>query len=73
MHVRILGAHNIETASTRLTALLVDGRLALDAGALTSTLTLAEQDEIRAVLLTHHHFDHARDLVTLGMNAGIRG
>ena len=31
----------------------MDGILALDAGGLTSTLTLAEQAEIHSVLLTH--------------------
>ena len=42
MEIRTLGAHSQETAATRLTAILVDGVLALDAGALTSTLTYGE-------------------------------
>ncbi len=68
MHVKVLGAHQLETRDTRLTSLLVDGVLAIDAGSLTSTLTMAEQEAIRAVLITHHHFDHTRDLLTLGIN-----
>jgi ribonuclease BN (tRNA processing enzyme) len=51
--------------------LLLDDVLAIDAGGLTSTLSLAEQEKIKAVLLTHHHFDHTRDLVTLGYNAAL--
>lgn len=68
MEIRILGAHSQETATTRLTAVLVDGVLALDAGALTSTLTYDEQRRVQAVLLTHVHFDHLRDVLTLGFN-----
>lgn len=67
MHLRILGAHQVESPSTRLTALLVDGHLALDAGSLSRSLTLEEQGRIRAVVLTHRHFDHTRDLPTLGL------
>jgi ribonuclease BN (tRNA processing enzyme) len=66
--LRVLGAHNLETASTRLACLLIDDILALDAGAITSTLTLEEQIRIRAVLVSHRHFDHVRDLATLALN-----
>ncbi len=68
MKIQLLGAHNVETDTARLPGLLVDGVIALDAGGLTSCLSLEAQGKIRAVLLTHHHFDHTRDLVTLGMN-----
>ena len=73
MRLKILGAHNCESSSARLTSLLIDGRLALDAGSLTSTLTLDEQSGLRSILLTHHHFDHVRDLCTLGMNVFTTG
>jgi ribonuclease BN (tRNA processing enzyme) len=49
---------------------LIDGILAIDAGGITSALSLPEQKKTEAVLLTHHHFDHTRDLVTLAANAG---
>ena len=68
MELRVLGAHNQETRTTRLVSLLVDGVLALDAGALTSTLTLPEQRRIEALLLTHRHYDHVRDLPFLALN-----
>jgi len=73
MEVRILGAHNLESSASRLVSLVVDGVLALDAGSLTSSLTLEEQAQLRAVLLTHHHFDHVRDLATLGLGTWASG
>ncbi len=67
MRLRILGVHNMESRATRLTAHLVDGVLALDAGGLTRSLDFADQRRIRAVILTHRHFDHVRDLLPLGL------
>jgi len=69
VEIQILGAHQLELKGTRLTSLLIDGILAIDAGGLTSALSPPEQKKIKAVLLTHHHFDHTRDLVTLAANA----
>ena len=70
MEIQVLGAHLTEVKGARLTSLLIDGVLAVDAGGLTSALSLPEQKKIETVLLTHHHFDHTRDLVTLAANAG---
>ena len=68
MDIQILGAHNIESKDTRHASLLIDGVLAVDAGALTSSLDLAAQRRLIAVLLTHQHYDHIRDIPALGMN-----
>ncbi|MFC2050789.1 MBL fold metallo-hydrolase [Chloroflexota bacterium] len=68
MEIRILGAHSTEAKGLRLVSLLIDNVLALDAGGLTSSLSLTEQRQVRTILLTHHHFDHTRDLVTFGAN-----
>jgi Cft2 family RNA processing exonuclease len=73
MEVRILGAHNLETRSTRLSGVLVDSVLQLDAGSLTSSLTLEEQANIKAIFITHRHFDHVRDLLTFAINTGYEG
>ena len=70
MEIQILGAHLAEAKGARLTSLLIDGTLVVDAGGLTSALSLTEQKKIETVLLTHHHFDHTRDVVTLAANAG---
>jgi len=69
VEIQILGAHLAEVKGARLTSLLIDGTLVVDAGGLTSALSLPEQEKIKTVLLTHHHFDHTRDLVTLAANA----
>jgi phosphoribosyl 1,2-cyclic phosphodiesterase len=68
MKIRFLGAHNCETKNTRLVSLLVDDVLAIDVGGLTAALSLEEQLRLKAVLLTHQHFDHIRDIPTLAMN-----
>ena len=67
MEVRILGAHNIEGQGTKHTCFLIDGELAVDAGSLSSALTPEEQAKVSAVLITHSHFDHVRDIPTLGL------
>ena len=68
MKVRILGAHNMEVDGARHTCFLLDGVVAIDAGSLMTALNPQELDSIRAVLLTHRHFDHVRDLPSLGLN-----
>jgi ribonuclease BN (tRNA processing enzyme) len=73
MNIRVLGAHNCERQNQKLVCLLIDGVLAIDAGGLTSSLSLEEQKKIRAVLLTHQHYDHVRDIPALGMNLFLGG
>jgi len=68
MEVRFLGAHNCESESTRYTSLLIDDILAIDAGGLTSSLSFAAQQKLKAVLLTHQHYDHIRDIPAIAMN-----
>jgi ribonuclease BN (tRNA processing enzyme) len=70
VEIQVLGAHLAEEEGARLTSLLIDGVLAVDAGGLTSALSLPDQKKIETVLLTHHHFDHTCDLVTLAANVG---
>ncbi|MBN1176764.1 MAG: MBL fold metallo-hydrolase [Dehalococcoidales bacterium] len=73
MKVQILGAHNIESESTGCISLLVDDVMAIDAGALTSSLSFPAQQKLKAVLLTHQHYDHTRDIPALGMNFFMHG
>jgi len=73
MKIRFLGAHNCETERTRLISLLIDDMLVIDAGAITSSLSLEAQQKIKAILLTHQHYDHIRDMPTLGMNLLLHG
>ena len=67
MELRVLGAHNAESKTTRLESHRIDKVLVLDAGGLTRSLTFEEQSGIRAVILSHRHFDHVRDLLPLGI------
>jgi len=68
MDIQILGAHNCESQNTKLLSLLIDDSLVLDAGGLTSSLSLSAQRKLKAILLTHQHYDHIRDVPTIAMN-----
>jgi ribonuclease BN (tRNA processing enzyme) len=68
MKIHILGAHSTETNDTGCICILIDDTLAIDAGALTSNLSIKEQHNLKAVLLTHQHYDHVKDIPALGMN-----
>lgn len=69
MHVKILGAHNCESKDFKLASLLIDDVLAIDAGALTSSLSFHEQQKLKAILLTHQHYDHIKDIPLIAMGA----
>jgi ribonuclease BN (tRNA processing enzyme) len=73
MKITFLGTHNCETATTGMGSLLVDDQIVLDAGALTRNLTIKQMLNIKAVILTHGHFDHFRDVPALGMNLFLNG
>lgn len=68
MDLKVLGCHGGETPKHRTSSFLVDDRLAIDAGAITSMLSLEEQQKIEAVLVSHAHMDHIRDLATIADN-----
>lgn len=68
MIVRFLGTHNEESATTGLPAIIIDDILAIDAGSLVAALTFAEQEKIAAILLSHGHYDHIRDIPAFAFN-----
>ncbi len=68
MKLTVLGAHNCESLTTRLTTLLIDDLIAIDAGALTATLAIPAQRNLRALFITHQHYDHIKDVPTLAFN-----
>lgn len=68
MELRVLGCHGGETPKHRTSSFLLDGTTAIDAGAVTSMLTLEEQYRIETVLVSHAHLDHVRDLATMADN-----
>jgi cAMP phosphodiesterase len=61
----VLGCSGGELPRHRTTCFLVDGRLAIDAGALTQGLELDALLAVDDILLTHSHFDHVKDVPLL--------
>jgi cAMP phosphodiesterase len=68
MEVRILGCYGGELPGYRFCSFGIDGRLLLDAGAVTSVLRLSEQRRICNILVTHSHLDHIKDIPFLAAN-----
>ncbi|MFH1652015.1 MAG: MBL fold metallo-hydrolase [Chloroflexota bacterium] len=68
MKIRFLGAHSTESPTARYVSIFVNDRVILDAGAVGTALSLREQEKIEAILLTHQHYDHIRDIPTIARN-----
>jgi Cft2 family RNA processing exonuclease len=66
--VKFLGTHNAESRDTKLVSFLIDGVLAVDAGSLVSELTFPEQRKIKAIMLSHGHYDHIRAVPAFAFN-----
>ncbi len=73
MNIQVLGAHNCESQNSRLISLLIDDTIAIDAGGLTSSLSFSAQQKLKAILLTHQHYDHIRDVPAIAMNSALHG
>jgi len=69
MNIQVLGAHNCESQGSKFVSLLFDDALAVDAGGLTSSLSFPAQQKLKAILLTHQHYDHIKDIPTIAMNS----
>ena len=68
MRVRVLGCSGGSAPGRQPSCYLLDGGLAIDAGALASSLSLDEQQALSHVWLTHAHWDHVRDLPLTAIN-----
>jgi len=71
--LRVIGCHGGETPRHRTSAFVVDDRVAIDAGSLTSGLEIDKQCALEAVLASHAHLDHVRDLATTVDNRNQNG
>lgn len=58
MEIRILGCSGGRSPGFELSSYLVDGSLLIDTGGAASSLSLAEQENISDILITHAHLDH---------------
>lgn len=68
MELRVVGCHGGETPKHRTSAFVLDEVLAIDAGSLTSGLTVEDQAKLEACIISHAHLDHIRDLSTIADN-----
>jgi 3',5'-cyclic-nucleotide phosphodiesterase len=71
--LRVIGCHGGETPKHRTSAFVLDERVAIDAGSLTSGMDLKAQCALSAVLVSHAHLDHVRDLATIADNRSQSG
>lgn len=68
MQIRVLGCHGSQTPGCNTTTFLLNGNILVDAGTITSLLTIEEQIKINYVLVTHAHLDHVKDIMFLADN-----
>ena len=73
MDIQVSGAHNCESQNSKLISLIIDDTLAIDSGSLTSSLSFPAQQKLKAILLTHQHYDHIRDIPAIAMNLALHG
>lgn len=62
MLIQVLGGYGGESLDCRMTCLLVNGTIALDAGSLSQALSIERQVGVRTILLSHSHMDHTNSL-----------
>ncbi|HBH85981.1 MAG TPA: MBL fold metallo-hydrolase [Syntrophaceae bacterium] len=68
MQIRVLGCHGSHTPGCNTTSFLLNENILVDAGTITSSLSIEEQVKINYVLITHAHLDHVRDIMFLADN-----
>ncbi|NKF22528.1 MBL fold metallo-hydrolase [Solimonas marina] len=68
MRIKVLGCSGGVGPGLRTTSLLLDDEILIDAGTGVGDLTLAQQQRIRHVLLTHAHLDHVCGLAFMADN-----
>lgn len=62
MKVEILGSFGGESSDCRMTCLLINETVALDAGSLAQVLSIERQQQVQSIVLTHSHMDHTNSL-----------
>ena len=72
MNIHILGAHNCTSKDSKCVSLLIDEVLAIDAGGLASSLSFSAQRKLKALLITHHHYDHMGDIPAVAMTLALQ-
>lgn len=62
MKIEVLGVYGGQSRECRMTSLLINDTVALDAGSLGEGLSIERQSAVRSILLTHSHMDHTNSL-----------
>lgn len=62
MKIEVLGGYGGESFGCRMTCLLINERIALDAGSLSQALPIERQKQVDAILLSHSHMDHTSSI-----------
>ena len=68
MNIRVLGCYGSKFPGHNTACFLLNEEILLDAGTITSVLSLEEQIKIEYVLVTHTHLDHVCDIMFLADN-----
>jgi ribonuclease BN (tRNA processing enzyme) len=68
MKIRVLGCHGSQLPNYNTTSFLLEKNILIDAGTVTTVLSLREQLKIDYVFITHAHLDHVRDIAFLADN-----
>lgn len=62
MKIEVLGGYGGESLGCRMTCLLINDTIALDAGSLSQALSIERQVRVDSILLTHSHMDHTSSI-----------
>ncbi|MEW6685301.1 MAG: 3',5'-cyclic-nucleotide phosphodiesterase [Candidatus Edwardsbacteria bacterium] len=68
MKLKALGVYGSSLPGFRLTSFLIDNKILIDSGSVTSSLSLKEQAKIETILLSHTHIDHSLGILLLADN-----
>jgi ribonuclease BN (tRNA processing enzyme) len=62
MRIEVLGSYGGESDACRMTCLLLEDAVALDAGSLSKALPVERQQRVQSIVLSHSHMDHTTSL-----------
>lgn len=62
MKIEVLGGYGGESLGCRMTCLLINDSIALDAGSLSQALSIERQVGVHSILLSHSHVDHTSSI-----------
>ncbi len=68
MQIDVLGCYGGQMPGYATSSFLINGKVAVDAGAVTSQIPIAGQTKINAILISHTHLDHILELGFLADN-----